>query len=323
LIAGNLLEAEYTEAKVGRRVEVVFEKLNDDITLPQFRLAATNSAPSLAGTIGGGLTRRRALALVGGILAPAIPPNMSPAAQAENIRSAVAPTGKLRAAINIGNANLAAKEAQTGELRGVAVDLSRSFASRLGLPVVLVEYRNVGAIVDHARSGAWDIAFLAVDPARTELDFSPSYMEVENGCLVPAASSIQSAEDIDRIGVRIAVPARSAPDLFLSRTLKQATLVRRDTERAAFEAFRGGEADVIATARSAFLVLTAAAPGYRELPELLLAVPHSIAVPKGETEALAAVSAFVEQAKASGEVARAIADSNLIGLRVAPAASVK
>jgi polar amino acid transport system substrate-binding protein len=224
--------------------------------------------------------------------------------------------------MNLGNSYLVAKDRGTGELRGVTVDLSRALAAKLGVPVTLIEYQNVGAVVDGARSGAWDIAFLAVDSARSDMDFTPAYMEIDNSLLVPASSAIRTLADIDRPGLRIAVPGRSAPDLFLTRTLKHATLVRGETVVRAFEMFRAGQADAIAAGRHSLLTLAGEA-GYRALEEPLLLVPHAVAVPKGRAGVLEAVTRFVEEAKASGEVARAIARAGLRGVSVAPAAAIK
>ncbi len=224
--------------------------------------------------------------------------------------------------MNLGNRYLVVKDPRTGELRGVTVDLTRALAAKLGVPVTLIEYATVGAVVDGARSGAWDIAFLAVDAARADMEFTQPYMEVDNAVLVPAGSPIRALADIDRPGLRIAVPGRSAPDLLLTRTLKHATLVRGETETRAFEMFRAGQADAIASGRHALLTLAGDA-GYRALDETLLAVPHAIAVPKGRPEALETVARFVEEAKASGDVARAIARAGLRGVSVAPATGQK
>jgi polar amino acid transport system substrate-binding protein len=224
--------------------------------------------------------------------------------------------------MNLGNSIVVVKDSVAGELRGIGVELARALAARLGVPATLVEYRNAGAIVDSARTGAWDIAFLAVDPARGDVEFTPAYMEVENGYLVPTASAIRTNADIDRPGIRVAVPGRSAPDLFLARTLKHATLVRGDTEMAAFSIFRSGEADVIAAARHSFAMFLDGGQ-YRALDKSLLLVPHAIAVPRGRRAALETAKAFVEEAKASGDIARAIVRANLRGVRLAASADVK
>lgn len=243
---------------------------------------------------------------------------------AQSDASAVAPTGQLRVTLNIGNPVLAVKDPTTGEVHGVTVDLGRALATKLGVPVALVEYPNVARIVEGVRSGAWDIAFLAINPARAgDMDFTPPYMEVEDTYLVPTASPLRTTADADRPGIRIAVPSRSAPDIFLSRKLQQALLVRGETEAAAFELLRSGQADAFAANRNSFATFTAGLEGYRALDGYFLAVPMAIAVPKGRANALATVSAFLEEAKVAGDVQRAIERANLRGVRVTPAAAVK
>src|SRR5262249_9101725 len=139
---------------------------------------------------------------------------------AQSGASAAAPTGLLRVALNVGNPVLAVKDTATGEVRGVSVDLGRALAAKLGVPVALIEYPTVAHIVEVARAGLWNIAFLAVDPARPgDTDFTPPYMEVEIPYLVPTSSPIRTTADADRPGLRIAVPSRSTADLFLSSVL--------------------------------------------------------------------------------------------------------
>src|SRR5262249_18190737 len=205
---------------------------------------------------------------------------------AQKRASAVAPTGQLRVALNVGNPVLAVKDTTTGEVRGVTVDLGRALAVRLGVPVALIEYPNVARIVDGARSGAWDIAFLAIDPARAgDMDFTPTYMGVEDRSLVPTGSPIHATADADRPGIRIAVPSRSAPDVFLSSRLKQASLVRGDTEAAAFELLRTGQADAFAANRNSFATFTAGLAGYRALDDYSLTVPMATGVSKERAHA--------------------------------------
>ena len=127
------------------------------------------------------------------------------------IRSQFAPSGTLRAGINYANPLLASRDEKTGELSGVAVDLSRELGRRLGVPVQLVGFDAAGKMTDAVKSGAWDIAFLGIDPARaTEIDYSAAYMELEGTYLVPAASPLKTVEDVDREGVRVAVTSKSA-----------------------------------------------------------------------------------------------------------------
>jgi polar amino acid transport system substrate-binding protein len=245
-------------------------------------------------------------------------------AGAQSGTAAVAPTGQLRVAVNVGNPVLAVKDAATGEVRGVAVDLGRALAAKLGVPVALVEYPSVPRIVDGARTGAWDIAFLAIDPARAgDMEFTPIYMEVEDTYLVRTGSPIRTTADADQPTLRIAVLSGSAPDLLLSKTLKQASLIRAETRMAAFELLRFGQVDAFAANRNSFATFTAGLDGYRALDDYFSTVPHAIAVPRGRADALATVTAFLEEAKTSGDVQRAIERAKLPGVRVAPASAAK
>ena len=139
----------------------------------------------------------------------------------------LAPTGKFRAAINFGNPVLAIKDEATGQPSGVSVDLARELARRLGVPVELVTYQAAGKVTEALKSGAWDVAFLAIDPVRAaEISYTPPYVVIEGAYLVPHDSLIRGNEEVDRAGVRIAVATGSAYDLYLTRALKAATLVR-------------------------------------------------------------------------------------------------
>ncbi|NDP43755.1 MAG: transporter substrate-binding domain-containing protein, partial [Aromatoleum sp.] len=139
----------------------------------------------------------------------------------------LAPKGKLRAAINFGNPILATKDASGGEPRGVSVDLARELARRLRVPVEFVTYDTAGKVVDGLKADAWDVAFLAIDPARAvDIAYSAAYAVIEGAYLVPEASPIRSNADVDRDGVRVAVGAGSTYDLYLTRQLAHATIVR-------------------------------------------------------------------------------------------------
>ena len=235
-------------------------------------------------------------------------------------RNDLAPNGKLRAAINLGNPALAKRDAK-GEVAGITLDLGRALAQRLGAEFVPVLYPNVGALVEGAKAGAWDIGFAAIDPARADtLEFTAAYMEVSVTLLVPANSGIQALADADRAGVRIGVGTRNAADLFLSRNLKQAELVRvADNLDAAVGLLQAGRADVYASNREGLLSLRDKLPGYRIVENRFYAVEHAIALPRGKKAGLAFVAAYVEELKRSGEVARAIERNALRGVEVAPA----
>lgn len=170
------------------------------------------------------------------------------------------------------------------------------------------------------KSNAWDVAFLGIDPARSaEADFTPAYLEVDLTYLVPANSSITRVPDADRAGVRIAVPRNDLVDILLSRMLKQATLVRADTVAGAFELVRTGQADVCAEPRPNLLQDQARMPQARVLADRFGVNRVGIVIPKGNPEHLSYFSEFVERAKASGHVQRAIERAGLQGVQVAPA----
>jgi polar amino acid transport system substrate-binding protein len=236
------------------------------------------------------------------------------------VRAELAPGATLRAGINYGNFILATRDAR-GESRGVALDLARELARRLGVPLEIVAYDTVAAMVDAAPTDAWDIAFLGIDPARADaIGFSPPYLEIEATYLVPAGSSLQAAADVDREGVRVAAPARANYELFLGRSLARAQLVRAPTAEAAFHLLVGGEVDALAGLRQALIGLLDALPGSRMLDGRFMAVQQAIGVPRGREAARAYLGRFVEEAKASGLVARAIAATGARGVSVAPAA---
>src|SRR5439155_2540714 len=168
-------------------------------------------------------SRRRAMRalMTGGItlmLASSAMSQMTPAVPAD-----LAPTGTLRAAINYGNFILAPKDKTTGESKGVAIDLARELAQRLGVPLEIVAYDLVGVMVDAAPANAWDVAFLGSEPAREAvIDFTAAYLEIEATYLVPGPSPLRTATEVDRDGIRVAAPARANYELYLKRTLKHA-----------------------------------------------------------------------------------------------------
>src|SRR3990172_4510051 len=159
-------------------------------------------------------------------------------------RSELAPTGKLRVGINLGNFLLTATDPATGEYRGIAVDLGRELGRRLGVPVEIIGYPSPGALADAARSGVWDVGFLGAEPQRAnEIDFTAAYVEIEATYLVPPGSPLKTIADVDREGVRIAVPEKSAYELYLTRSLKHAELARTKGGDAAFKLFIGDKLD--------------------------------------------------------------------------------
>lgn len=231
----------------------------------------------------------------------------------------LAPTGKLRVTFIVSNAVQVVRDAG-GEWRGPAIDLGRELAKRLAVPFEPLGHPRAEDIVASARSGAWDVAFLAIDPARAgEVDFSPAYLEAHNGYLAPAGSRIASLAEADRAGVRIGVGQRDAVDLYLTRTLKNAELVRNaGGTPAALELIGAGKVDLYAANRQRLDELAAKLPGARILDGSVLAVRQAIALPKGRDAGLAFVASFIAEAKASGLVGEVIARAGLRGVTVAP-----
>jgi polar amino acid transport system substrate-binding protein len=233
----------------------------------------------------------------------------------------LAPSGRLRAAINFGNPVLAQKDAATGDPRGVSVDLSRELARRLGVPVELVRYDAAGKVADAVRTGAWDIAFLAIDPVRAnEIAFTAPYVLIEGTYLVRADSPLRTIDDVDRQGVRVVVGNKSAYDLHLTRTLKHAELVRAPTSQAVIEVFSNGRFEVAAGVKQQVQHFAASRPELRVMEGRFMTIEQAMATPKGREAGFTYLRAFVEEMKRTGLVAEALARSDQKDAAVAPVA---
>jgi polar amino acid transport system substrate-binding protein len=236
------------------------------------------------------------------------------------VRADLAPTGTLRAGINYANFILATRD-RSGESRGVAIDLTRELARRFGVPVELIDYDSVATMVDAAKTEAWDVAFLGIDPARGgDIAFTAAYLQIEASYLVPAGSRLRAVADVDDAGVRVAAPARANYELYLSRSLQRARLVRAPTADAAFELLVAGEVEALAGLRQALLGLAPKLPGSRLLDGQFMAVQQAVGMPRGREAGLAYLREFVEDAKASGLITRAIERTGARGVSVAPRA---
>jgi polar amino acid transport system substrate-binding protein len=228
------------------------------------------------------------------------------------VRADLAPTGTLRAGINYGNPILAQGGPAAGDLRGIAVDLARELARRIGVPVALVPYDAAGKMTDAVKTGAWDVAFLAVDPARaSEISFTAPYLEIEGTYLVPADSPLRTIEDVDRDGVRVAISAKSAYDLFLSRELKHAHIVRAPSIPASIDLFAADKLEAVAGVRQALVTAAAKIPGSRVLEGRFMVIPQAAGVPTGREAGARYLRQFIEDAKASGLVAQALKKSGV------------
>jgi len=258
-----------------------------------------------------------ALALLSLLGACATVPTAPAAAVAD-----LAPTGKLRAAINFGNPILAMKDAATGEPRGLSVDLSRELGKRLRVPVELVTYDSAGRVVEALKSGAWDVAYLAIDPARAvDIGYSAPYVVIEGAYLVPKESPIRSNAEVDRTGIRVVVGAGSAYDLFLSRELTQATIVRAPTSPLVTDTLVAQKLDVAAGVKQLLEADAVRVPGLRLLDGRFMVINQAIGTPRARVAGAQYLREFVEEMKASGFVAQSLARHHIEGAQVGPPAA--
>ncbi|MEJ8850391.1 ABC transporter substrate-binding protein [Variovorax rhizosphaerae] len=227
-------------------------------------------------------------------------------------------TGKLRAAINFGNPILANRGAD-GEPRGVSVDLAREAARRLGLPVDLVLFNSAGNVVDAVKARAVDLAFVAIDPVRgADMDYTAPYVIIEGAYLVRNDSALRRNEDVDRAGTRIAVGRGSAYDLYLTREIKSATLVRAATSPAVTDLFVAQSLEVAAGVKQQLEADAKRVGNVRLLPGRFMVIEQAMGVPKGRTAAQAWLSGFIEEMKSSGFVAASLQRHGIEGAAVAP-----
>ena len=239
----------------------------------------------------------------------------------ENLRSELAPTGVLRAGINMANFLLVTGRRDDGAPQGVAPDMASAVAERLGVEVVYVPYETPGQLADDATKGVWDVGLIGAEPARAEhIAFSAAYVEIEATYLVPADSPIQAIADVDRPGVRIAVAARSAYDLYLTRNIQHAELLRVAGLNASYDLFVSDKLDALAGLRPRLMSDVEKLPGARLLDGQFTAVQQAIGTPRERSAAAAFLRDFVEEAKASGLVGQLIERHRVRGLSVAPPA---
>ena len=235
--------------------------------------------------------------------------------------SELAPSGTLRAGINLGNILLVTGSTAAGDPEGVAPDLARAIADRLGLAIAYVPFASPGAVADGVADDAWDIALIAAEPARAEsIAFSAAYVEIEATYLVRASSSLASIEAVDRPGVRIAVSDRSAYDLYLTRSLKHAELHRAKGLAGARALFLDDNLEALAGLRPALKEDAKAIPGLRLLEGCYTTVQQAVGTKPENTAAAAFLQDFVAEAKRSGLVASLIERHGVEGrLQVAAA----
>ena len=246
-------------------------------------------------------------------------PTVSP-----EIIKALAPDGRLRAAINFGNPILANRDAKTGEAVGVSVDLARELGRRLNLPVDLVTFNAAGKVVEAVTANEVSIAFVAIDPQRAVSTFySAAYVVIEGAYLVRENSPLKANEEVDRAGHRIAAAKGSAYDLYLSRELKNAKIVHAPTSQAVTDTFLAQNLEVAAGVKQQLQMDAARVPGVRLLPGRFMVINQAMGTPISRAAAGEYLKAFVEEMKASGFVAASLERHGIKGAAVAAAAVSK
>jgi polar amino acid transport system substrate-binding protein len=227
-------------------------------------------------------------------------------------------SGKLRVGLGL-VPTFAMKDPSTGELRGIGVELGRALAERIGVEFVPVTYPSPANIPEGSKTGALDIGFLGIDPARQAvMDFSIPYVQVDATFLFPAGSTYRSFNDVDKPGVRIVTTRNGVEDLALTRLIKVAEIIRVGSAGAGLEALKTGKADAVAIPRPTAIAFAEQLPGSRVWDDRYDVAIHAIGVPKGESGRLNYINEFLSGAKKSGFVQQAMERVGLRGAQVAP-----
>ena len=240
-------------------------------------------------------------------------------AAAQESRHVLAPSGKLRVGLYLDSPTHVVRDPASGEMKGVGYDLGKEMAQRMDIPFEPILYKLIDDLIAGAKSGEWDIAFVGTSPARAkEMDFTGPVLETEVGYLVPRGSSISTSADVDRPGIRVGVPEKSQADSVLSRTLKNAELVRGPGLASVSEMLKSGKVDVFAANKANLFEMSDQLPGSKVLDGRFAAQQIAMAVPKGRDSGMPYARKFVEDAKSKGLVKAAIERAGLRGAVVAP-----
>ena len=235
--------------------------------------------------------------------------------------SSFAPTATLRVGINLGNPILANEELNTKRLYGVTIDIANEIGKRISLPVQLIPFKTAGATVDAVKTGEIDLVFVAIDPVRgADISYTPAYIQIEGAYMVKANSSINNNEEVDAVGNEIVVGKGSAYDLYLSREIKHATLLRAASSQAVVDDFMSGQGNVAAGVKQQLESDAKRYEGLRMLPGRFMVINQAIGIPKARTQyevATAYLSDVIAELKQSGFIAEAMKRHNIQGAKVA------
>lgn len=237
----------------------------------------------------------------------------------KNILRDLAPTGRLRVSINLGNSVLAQNDPITGAPKGISVALAQRLGADLNLPVDLITFNAAGKVFELLVRQELDIVFLAIDPLRAEeIEFTPPYALIEGNFVVSATSAFRSIADIDRPDMRVAVARNSAYDLFLSRTLKSATLVRPPTGQEALDMFVAEGLEAAAGVKQPIVAFMKTHPDLRVIEPPFMEIRQAMGMPKGRAAGAAYLRTFIEAMTASGFVADVLRRNGQDDVVVAP-----
>ena len=235
--------------------------------------------------------------------------------------SSFAPTATLRVGINLGNPILANEGPNTKRLYGVTIDIANEIGKRISLPVQLIPFKTAGATVDAVKTGEIDLVFVAIDPVRgADISYTPAYIQIEGAYMVKANSSINNNEEVDAVGNEIVVGKGSAYDLYLSREIKHATLLRAASSQAVVDDFMSGQGNVAAGVKQQLESDAKRYEGLRMLPGRFMVINQAIGIPKARTQyevATAYLSDVIAELKQSGFIAEAMKRHNIQGAKVA------
>jgi polar amino acid transport system substrate-binding protein len=236
-----------------------------------------------------------------------------------DVKKELAPSGKLRVGLNYGNFLLVLKDSADGSPNGIAPDLGRELGKRLGVPVEFVKFPEAGQLADGVRDDKCDVGFLGAEPQRAnEIAFTKAYLEIPVTFLVPPGSNIRSIGEVDQKGVRIAVSDRSAYDLYLSRNLKHATLVRANGIEGSYQAYLKDKLEVLAGLKPRLASDAEKVPGSRVLEGQITGVQQACGTTKKRIAGAKYLQEFIEDVKRSGLVAKTIDKHGVKGVNVAP-----
>ena len=235
--------------------------------------------------------------------------------------SSFAPTGTLRVGINLGNPILAGEDPVTHQLQGVTIDIAREIGKRAGLPVELIPFKTAGHTVDAIKTGNIDLVFVAIDPIRgADISYTPPYIQIEGAYMVKADSPLKTNEQVDAAGNEIVVGKGSAYDLYLTREIKNATLLRAASSQAVVDDFMSGKGNVAAGVKQQLESDAKRYTGLRLLPGRFMVINQAIGIPKARPQyesTTAYLSDIITQLKQSGFVAQAMQRHHIEGAKVA------